>query len=48
MLAQTHVAATPGIDFDPVKGRYFIRFCYAGAAGEMDEAVDRLANWLKP
>jgi aspartate/methionine/tyrosine aminotransferase len=48
MLAQTHVAATPGIDFDPVKGRHFIRFCYAGAAGEMDEAVDRLANWLKP
>jgi aspartate/methionine/tyrosine aminotransferase len=48
MLAQTHVAATPGVDFDPVKGRHFIRFCYAGAAGEMHEAVDRLANWLKP
>ena len=48
MLAQTHVAATPGVDFDPVKGRHFIRFCYAGAGGEMDEAVDRLANWLKP
>jgi aspartate/methionine/tyrosine aminotransferase len=48
MLAQTHVAATPGVDFDPVKGRHFIRFCYAGAAEEMHEAVDRLANWLKP
>jgi aspartate/methionine/tyrosine aminotransferase len=48
MLAQTHVAATPGVDFDPVKGKHFIRFCYAGAAGEMHEAVDRLANWLKP
>ena len=48
MLAQTHVAATPGVDFDPIKGRHFIRFCYAGAAGEMHEAVDRLANWLKP
>ena len=48
MLAQTHVAATPGIDFDPVKGGHFIRFCYAGAAAEMHEAVDRLANWLKP
>jgi len=47
MLAQTHVAATPGIDFDPVKGGHFIRFCYAGAAAEMHEAVDRLANWLK-
>ncbi|HKF08189.1 MAG TPA: aminotransferase class I/II-fold pyridoxal phosphate-dependent enzyme [Xanthobacteraceae bacterium] len=47
MLAQTHVAATPGIDFDPVNGGHFIRFCYAGAAAEMHEAVDRLANWLK-
>jgi aspartate/methionine/tyrosine aminotransferase len=48
MLAQTHVAATPGVDFDPIKGRHFIRFCYAGAAAEMHEAVERLANWLKP
>ena len=48
MLAQTHVAATPGIDFDPLNGRHFIRFCYAGAAEEMHEAVERLANWLKP
>jgi aspartate/methionine/tyrosine aminotransferase len=48
MLAQTHVAATPGIDFDPLKGRHFIRFCYAGAAAEMHEAVERLANWIKP
>src|SRR6266571_4201605 len=29
MLEQAHVAATPGIDFDPVHGRRFIRFCYA-------------------
>ncbi len=47
MLAQTHVAATPGVDFDPLKGRHFIRFCYAGATGDMYEAVKRLANWLK-
>src|SRR6266403_971360 len=48
MLAQTHVAATPGIDFDPLQGRHFIRFCYAGAAAEMHEAVERLVNWLRP
>ena len=48
MLAQTHVAATPGIDFDPLQGRHFIRFCYAGAAAEMHEAVERLAKRLKP
>ena len=47
MLAQTHVAATPGVDFDPLEGRHFIRFCYAGATADMYEAVERLANWLK-
>ena len=47
ILAQTYVAATPGVDFDPLKGRHFIRFCYAGATADMHEAVERLANWLK-
>jgi aspartate/methionine/tyrosine aminotransferase len=47
MLAQTHVAATPGVDFDPLKGRHFIRLCYAGAAAQMHEAVERIATWLK-
>ena len=47
MLAQTHVAATTGIDFDPLEGRHFIRFCYAGAAAEMHEAVERITTWLK-
>jgi aspartate/methionine/tyrosine aminotransferase len=48
MLAETHVAATPGVDFDPMQGGHFIRFCYAGAAAEMHEAVERIADWLKP
>ncbi len=46
MLEQAHVAATPGVDFDPVHGRAFIRFCYARSAGEMNEAVARIARWL--
>jgi aspartate/methionine/tyrosine aminotransferase len=46
MLDETHVAATPGIDFDPVRGHHFIRFCYAGAAAEMREAVERISRWL--
>jgi aspartate/methionine/tyrosine aminotransferase len=46
MLAQTHVAVTPGVDFDPLRGRHFIRFCYAGAAADMQEAVERIAAWL--
>ncbi|WP_092182524.1 pyridoxal phosphate-dependent aminotransferase [Bradyrhizobium sp. cf659] len=47
MLEQAHVAATPGLDFDPIHGRSFIRFSYARSAEEMREAVDRIAHWLK-
>jgi aspartate/methionine/tyrosine aminotransferase len=47
MLEQAHVAATPGVDFDPIHGRSFIRFSYARSAAEMREAVDRIAHWLK-
>ena len=46
MLEKTHVAATPGVDFDPVHGRAFIRFSYARAADDMREAVTRIARWL--
>ena len=46
MLAQTHVAVTPGIDFDPLHGNRFIRLCYAGAREEMQEAVHRIGRWL--
>lgn len=47
MLEQAHVAATPGLDFDPIHGRSFIRLSYARSAEEMREAVDRIAHWLK-
>ena len=47
MLEETHVAATPGVDFDPVHGKDFIRFCYAGSAAEMHEAVARIGVWLQ-
>jgi aspartate/methionine/tyrosine aminotransferase len=47
LLEDVHVAATPGIDFDPLNGKHFIRFCYAGSAGEMREAVNRIDGWLK-
>jgi aspartate/methionine/tyrosine aminotransferase len=47
MLAEAHVAATPGIDFDPVNGHNFIRFCYAGARADAQAAVERIAHWLK-
>ena len=46
MLAETGVAATPGIDFDPERGSRFLRFSFAGAETEMAEAAARLETWL--
>jgi aspartate/methionine/tyrosine aminotransferase len=46
MLEEAGVATTPGIDFDPVHGREFIRFSYAGSAADMREAVERIGRWL--
>jgi aspartate/methionine/tyrosine aminotransferase len=47
LLQEAHVAATPGVDFDPVNGRHFVRFCYAGSAADMKEAVERIGAWLR-
>jgi aspartate/methionine/tyrosine aminotransferase len=46
LLEDAHVAATPGVDFDPVNGKRFVRFCYAGSAADMREAVVRIGGWL--
>jgi aspartate/methionine/tyrosine aminotransferase len=47
MLSEINVAATPGLDFDPIEGHRTLRFSYAGSTGEVEEAVERMANWLK-
>src|SRR5436190_349664 len=47
MLEQAGVAATPGVDFDPIRGRNFLRLCYAGSREDMHEAVKRIGAWLK-
>ncbi len=46
MLAEAHVAATPGVDFDPVDGQKFIRLCYAGSRQDAQAAVERIGRWL--
>jgi aspartate/methionine/tyrosine aminotransferase len=46
MLAEAHVAATSGIDFDPTDGRHFMRFCYAGSREDAQAAVERIGGWL--
>lgn len=47
MLDAVHVAATPGVDFDPFHGRQFLRFSYAGATADMAEAVARIGDFLR-
>ncbi len=46
LLAETGVALTPGLDFDPVDGGSWVRLSFAGATEEVAEAARRLANWL--
>ncbi len=45
MLNEAGVATTPGVDFDPFHGRHFVRFSFAGATADMEEACARLAQW---
>ena len=47
MLAEAHVAATPGRDFDMHSGHRFMRLSYAGSHEDMVEAVARIERWLK-
>ena len=47
MLDEAGIAATPGVDFDPVNGHNFLRLCYAGSPDDMREAVERMHAWLK-
>lgn len=46
MLHEAEVAATPGVDFDPVHGKDFTRFSFAGAHDDMKEALVRLKTWV--
>ena len=46
MLAETGVATTPGVDFDPERGNRYLRFSFAGPEAEMAEAARRLKAWL--
>jgi len=46
MLNEAHVAATPGLDFDPDLGNHHVRFSFAGSGAECREAVARLRSWL--
>ena len=47
MLAETGVAATPGVDFDPARGHHTVRFSFSGATEDMEAAASRLRDWLR-
>jgi len=46
LLAETGIAVTPGLDFDPIDGGGWVRFSFAGATNDVVEAARRLAEWL--
>jgi aspartate/methionine/tyrosine aminotransferase len=46
LLVDTGVATAPGIDFDPVDGRYFIRMSFAVSTAEVAEAIARMTPWF--
>jgi aspartate/methionine/tyrosine aminotransferase len=47
LLQDTGVATAPGIDFDPVDGKRFIRMSFAVSTPEIEEAIGRLIPWFE-
>ena len=46
LLRDTGIATAPGVDFDPVEGRHFMRFSFAVSTAEVTEAVRRMSPWF--
>src|SRR5262249_2618668 len=46
LLAESGVAVTPGLDFDPVNGGAWVRFSFAGSTESVTEAACRLGHCL--
>jgi aspartate/methionine/tyrosine aminotransferase len=47
ILDRAGVACTPGVDFDPVRGRQWLRFSYARRTAEIAEGVARLKVFME-
>lgn len=45
ILAETGVAVTPGVDFDPARGSRFMRFSFAGDTEEIRAGAEALKAW---
>jgi aspartate/methionine/tyrosine aminotransferase len=46
LLSEAHVAATPGLDFDPGRGHGTIRFSFAQAPERIAEGIERLRRFV--
>ncbi len=46
LLAHTGVALAPGVDFDTANGNHTVRFSFAGATADIEEALVRLRRYL--
>jgi aspartate/methionine/tyrosine aminotransferase len=46
LLSEHGVAATPGLDFDPVRGDGTVRFSFARGAAEVEEGIARLSAMI--
>jgi len=46
ILDRAGVAVTPGLDFDPVRGRQTLRFSYARSTADIAEGLERLAAFM--
>jgi len=45
ILTEAGVSVTPGLDFDPVRGKQTLRFSYARSHSDIVEGVSRLKHW---
>jgi aspartate/methionine/tyrosine aminotransferase len=46
ILGRAGVACTPGLDFDPERGRHWLRFSYARATADIIEGLERLRVFM--
>jgi len=46
LLEDTGVATAPGVDFDPVEGRHFLRISFAVSTDRVEDAIGRMTPWF--
>jgi len=46
ILDKAGVAVTPGLDFDPVRGKTTLRFSYAASTEDIEEGLARLKAFM--